>query len=138
MTTGEPPTATASQPEAGPVEIATGFVEAFGALDADAAVAYLADDADLSGTDAWTVEGLPVLLSLLEAMGYEQILDSCAEQGSSSTGTDVRCTFAFHAIPSHELGLGPYDGSFFELTVRDGKIADASWSWETADRTARV
>ena len=55
-----------------------------------------------------------MLLSLLEAMGYEQILDSCAEQRSSSTGTDVRCTFAFHAIRTHELGLGPYDGSFFE------------------------
>ena len=116
--------------EQGAIGVATGFVEAFGAFDAERAVGHLTEFADLSGTDARTPDGLPQLLELLEAQGYRQILEPCREDGEASIGTNVRCPFAFHLIRSDEIGLGPYGGSYFELTVRDGKISDASWHWE--------
>ena len=133
-TTDQPPVATGASEDpahaAAANEVATGFVEAFGAFDADGAIAYLADDADLSGLDQGRgTQGLRWLLSLLEAQGYEQMLDSCDVTGDVL----VRCAFDFHGIRSDEIGLGPYSGSFFDLTVRDGEVVRASVYWETAE-----
>ncbi|HZD17056.1 MAG TPA: hypothetical protein VE669_02830 [Actinomycetota bacterium] len=123
----EPETASPVAPA--PVEVAQGFVEAFGAFDADRAIAYLADDVDLSNLDAKTVEAFPLELALLEAMGYEQILvEPCRETGTSASGTTVRCPIDWHAIRSDEIGLGPYPGNW-HLTVRDGEIASVSLDW---------
>jgi len=132
---GQNTTTPAGEPAAvvaGAEEVATGFVEAFGAFDADRAIAYLADDADLSGLEGGT-QKLPSLLSLLEAQGYKQMLTSCDGSGSTASGTDVVCTFDFHGIRSDEIGLGPYSGSSFDLTVRDGEIVRASVYWETGE-----
>jgi len=123
-----------------PQEVATGFVEAYGALDTDQAIAYLAGDADISGlltsVGAEGMEGtpqeLPLQISWLDASGYTQLLDSCRETGSSASGTVVRCTFDFQNLRSDEVGLGPWSGSYFDLTVRDGQIIRASEYWETA------
>lgn len=120
---GDPGTSSPVGPTA--VEVATGFVEAFGAFDADRAIAYLADDVDLSQLDAKTVEAFPLELSLFEAMGYQQTLaEPCRETGTSASGTAVRCPIDWHAIRSAEIGLGPYPG-YWDLTVRDGEIARA-------------
>jgi hypothetical protein len=132
---GQNTTTPAGEPAAvvaGAEEVATGFVEAFGAFDVDRAIAYLADDADLSGLEGGT-QNLPSLLSLLEAQGYKQMLTSCDGSGSTASGTDVVCTFDFHGIRSDEIGLGPYSGSSFDLTVRDGQIVRASLYWETGE-----
>ena len=140
-TRGEQNTTTlGNQPSMTPQEVATGFVEAYGALDADQARAYLADDADISGlitsVGAEGMEGtpqeLPLQISWLDASGYSQLLDSCRQTGSSSSGTVVRCTFDFGNLRSDEIGLGPWSGSYFDLTVRDGKVIRASEYWETA------
>jgi hypothetical protein len=131
---GDGQDATSGEPSAAPVEIATGFVEAFGAFDADKAIGYLADGADLTGLNG--VEGsaeFRLLLSLLQAQGYEQMGTSCEQTGSSAPGTDVHCTFDFHAIRSEEIGRGPYSGSYFDLTVRDGEIVQPSLYWETKE-----
>jgi len=116
------------------VEVATDFVKAFGAFDAERAIGDLADGTDLAGLNG--VEGsaeLRLLLSLLEAQGYEQMGTSCEQTGSSASGTDVRCTFDFHGIRSDEIGRGPYSGSYFDLTVLDGKIQRPSLYWETKE-----
>jgi dipeptidyl aminopeptidase/acylaminoacyl peptidase len=127
---GQPETVYPADPKA--EEVATGFVKAFGAFDADRAITYLADDADLQ-LDVTTPEDLPLLTSFLEAQGYEQILvEACRVTGSFSFGTEVRCRFDFHAIRSDEIGLGPYRGSYWDLTVRDGEIAEVSLDWEIA------
>jgi hypothetical protein len=42
----------------------------------------------------------------------------------------VHCTFDFHLFGSDRLGFGPYDGSSFDLTVRDGEIVRAAASFE--------
>ena len=120
-----------------PEEVATSFVEAVGASDAERAISYLADDADISlmisSVGAQGVEGtqeeLRLLLSLFEATGYKQMLDSCEELSSSvsssATGTSLSCTFDYHNFRSDEIGRGPFSGSSFSLTVRDGEIVQA-------------
>jgi hypothetical protein len=116
-----------------PVELATSFVEAVGASDAEQAISYLGDDADISlmisSVGAQGVEGtlgeFRLLLSLFEATGYKQMLDSCKDLGSSVSGTSLRCTFEYHNFRSDEIGRGPFSGSSFSLTVRDGEIVQA-------------
>jgi hypothetical protein len=113
------------------VEVAQGFVAAYGALDADQAVTYLADDADITGMiEEYNVQGnldqLPLVLAWLEAIDYQQMLRSCEEQSRSADGIVLHCTYDFHSMGSDELGLGPYAGSFFDLTVRDGEIVRAA------------
>ncbi len=122
-------------------KVATSFIYAYGAFDVERATTYLADDADISGmmesVNAEGVEGtldeFRLLLSLLEAQGYKQMLDSCQEQGSSAAGTTLRCTFDFHTIRSDLIGLGPFSGSYFDLTVRDEEIVQASKTWGTEE-----
>jgi hypothetical protein len=120
-------------------EVATDFLQAYGALDAEQAITYLADDADVSqmiaavGASGGTVDDFRLLVSFLEAEGYEQTLSSCEELDSSASGTDVHCTFDFHAIRSDEIGRGPFSGSYFDLTVREGKVVRASTFWEITE-----
>jgi hypothetical protein len=116
-----------------PVKVATDFVEAVGAFDADRAITSLADDAEFSkligSVGAQGVQGTPeelrLLLSLLEATGYKQMEDSCEELVSSDSGTTVRCTSDYHNFRSDEIGRGPFSAVSFELTVRDGEITQA-------------
>jgi hypothetical protein len=120
-------------------KVATGFLEAYGAFDVDQAITYLADGADISGLMLGparvegTQEELRLNLSMLKAGGYKQMLESCGETGSRASSTAVRCTFDFHFLRSDELRQGPFRGSSFDLTVRDGEIVQASVSWELAE-----
>jgi hypothetical protein len=137
---GQNATTPASEPTAvSPVdtkaqEVATGFVEAFGAFDADRAISYLADDADILWLmravgiqDAeGTLDEFRLLISMGQAMSSKLTLDPCEETESSASATEVRCTFDVHSLGSDELGLGPYSGNYFALTVRDGEIVRAS------------
>jgi len=116
-----------------PMEVATSFLEAYGAFDAEQAITYLADDADITkligSVGAQGVEGTQeefrLLVSLLEATGYKQMLISCEELGSSGGGTGVRCTSDYHNFRSEEIGRGPFSSVSFDLTVRDGEIERA-------------
>jgi hypothetical protein len=136
---GQDATTPAGEPSVAPVDatairVATDFVNAFGAFDAERTLGDLADGTDLAGLNG--VDGsaeLRLLLSLLEAQGYEQMGTSCEQTGSSASGTEVHCTFDFHAIRSDEIGRGPYSGSYFDLTVLDGKIQRPSLYWETKE-----
>ena len=116
-----------------PVDVATSFLEAYGAFNAEQAITYLADDADISqmiesvgarGVEG-TLEEFRLLVSWLEATGYKQTLISCEELGSSASGTSVRCTSDYHNFRSDEIGRGPFSPVSFDLTVRDGAIVQA-------------
>ena len=116
-----------------PMEVATSFLGAYGAFDAEQAITYLADDADISqmigsvgaqGVEG-TLEEFRLLISLLEAQGYKQTLISCEELDSSASGTSVRCTSDYHTFRSDEIGRGPFSAISFSLTVRDGEIVQA-------------
>jgi len=112
------------------VQVAEGFLDAFGAFDADRARTYLAEDADITGmTEGKGVAGLDLMTSWLEAMGYRQTVTSCTA-GTSGPDITVACAFEFHAIRSQEIGRGPFSGSDFWIIVRDGEISRASMSWQ--------
>ena len=119
-------------------EVATRFAMAFRALDADQAITYLADDADISGLvgslggegTEGTAEGLRLFISWLEAARYDQLLsDSCAE----TSGAVVRCPFEFHLLGSQEIGREPYSGSYLDLTVQGREVVQAEMSWATGE-----
>jgi hypothetical protein len=133
------PPPTTAPGETTPVAIAMNFLQTYGAFQAEAATGYLTDDADIGsliGTesvDASTnAEQLRLLISFLEAQGFEQMVDPCEVVGASGTETYVRCTFSFHMFRSNEIGRGPFDGSSYNLTVRDGKIVQASVDYDTS------
>jgi hypothetical protein len=133
------PTAPSPTADTTPVGVATDFLEAYGSFDAETAVGYLADDADIDGligTESVSAAGNPsqlrLLISWLQAGAFEQVLDPCEEVATSATDTSVRCTFSFDLFRSNEIGRGPFDGSSYNLTVRDGKIAQASVQYDTA------
>jgi hypothetical protein len=116
-----------------PVEVATSFLGAYGAFDAEQAITYLADDADITkligsvgaqGVEG-TLEEFRLLVSLAEATGYKQTLVSCEELGSSAAGTGVLCTSDYHNFRSDEIGRGPFSSVSFDLTLRDGEIVRA-------------
>jgi hypothetical protein len=152
-TTTEPTTTGQQTPEAGAEQIARGFVDAYGAFDADRAETYLSDDAVFLGHSAVlarTPEERQLAISMLEAVGYKQSAVRCGEPNRTAAGTRLRCTFDFQALRSDEIAqvrvcpdpddcrteteggaivrggdLGPYSGSYFDLTVLDGKIVQA-------------
>jgi hypothetical protein len=133
-----PPASVSPADAAAAEEVAAGFLEAYGAFDVEQAITYLADDADLPGLvssagaqsvpDA-TVDDFRLLVALLEAMGYKQILHPCEQLASSTSGSELRCPFDYQFLRSDEIGLGPYSGSYWDLTVRDGEIVQASKTW---------
>jgi hypothetical protein len=138
-TADQPPVATGASEDpadAAAEEVATAFLEAYGALDAEQARTYLADDAVISSMAAQ--DDLQLLVSFLDATGYRQILDPCEASGESASGTRVRCAFDFHALRSGEIGLGPYTGGAFDLVVRDGEIVQVSQGWEIEEFSPQV
>lgn len=143
-------TAPAGTPSVSPVELtairsARNFAYAIGATDADTAFAYLAPDADISGLlfgppegAEGIVEELRLNVSMLKAQGFRQILGDCDQVGDVGSEATVRCAFDFDLMGSDELGLGPFTGSFYDLTVRDGTIVRAAVNWEIAEFSPRV
>jgi hypothetical protein len=107
------------------VEIAKDFVEAYGTFDIEQAGQLLARNADISDLGG-TLEGLRLEMAWFEAMGYKQILGRCEAVGRSVDGTTVRCPYDFHALRSEEIGLGPFGGSVFDVTVEDDAVVRAS------------
>jgi hypothetical protein len=112
-------------------EVAVNFLEAYGAFDLEAVMTYLADDGTISSFGGHDDPGL--ILALLEAQGYKQILHSCEELVGGQSGATFRCAYDFHAIRSDEIGRGPYSGSYFDVTVRDGQVAGLEQVWEIED-----
>jgi hypothetical protein len=120
-------------------EVAHGFLDAYAAFDAQKAMSYVADDADLTGLIDPQVpadtEGLSLMLSMFEAWGYKLILTSC-ETVAHESDTSVVCDVDVHGIRSDEIGRGPFSGSYFVITVRDGAIVRA-WVSEPPEKFER-
>jgi hypothetical protein len=104
--------------------VARGFLDAYGSLDADRALTYITEDAIAQGVvEGWTTpEQLRLAFAHDQALGYKQTISGCEQQGNSASGVSLRCAFDMHALRSDEIGLGPYTGNYWRLTVRDGKI----------------
>ena len=111
----------------GAAEVATSFLQAYGAFDVKRAMTYLAGEATIASMG---VDDDPRLLnSWLEATGYRQMLGSCEQLGNPSSGS-VRCPFEFHALRSGEIGRGPFGGASFDLVIREGRIVHVAQNWE--------
>ena len=121
----------ATDQAATPVEIATDFVEAYGALDVETVASYLDEEADLQLFNADS-EGLSMAFRWDQAAGFELLPGSCAETRTGPAGSVIRCEYDYHAIRSEEIGLGPYNGNWLDLTVVDGKITSAFDHLETS------
>jgi hypothetical protein len=106
------------------VDVATAFVEAYAASDVAKAASYLTDNA-LAGFGG-EVGGLGPGLRQGQAAGFKLLFEPCEAQDSSPPGTSVRCPYDYHGIRSDEIGLGPYSGSWFDITVLEGEIASVS------------
>jgi hypothetical protein len=122
-------------PGATPSEkVARRFLDAYGAFETNRALQYLTKDAIAGGvghSGSWGDRPrFRADIALSRAQGIKQLVTSCEEQGRSARGVGVRCDFDLHAIRSDELGLGPYTGNSWELTVRDGKITSAAATWD--------
>jgi hypothetical protein len=136
----EPPTVNPA--DAAAEEVALGFLDAYAAIDAQKAMTYVADDADLrnlidvSHQVPANAEGLSLRLSLLQAMGYELTVTSC-EAAPIGSDTSVVCDSVFHAIRSDQIGRGPFSNSSFVFTVRDGAIVRAGFGPEPLDKFDR-
>jgi hypothetical protein len=105
-------------------EIARGYADAHASLDADQAITYLADD--VLAAEWGSADQLRLHYSFLDALSAKNRVTGCEERERTAAGVVVRCTSGGHFMRSDELGLGPYDGDYQDLTVRDGKIVAIS------------
>ena len=95
-------------------EIAMTYLAALAAHDVEAAAASLSDGAltRLGGLD-----GMRLQAELDVANGFQMLVDSCEPGTTSASGTLVRCTYDYHGLRSSEIGLGPFTGSTYRVTV---------------------
>jgi hypothetical protein len=115
-------------------QVATEFLEAFAAFDAEAAGAYLATRASTERIIDQEIADYRDAIALYQAWGYEQDLGACRQFGATATGLEVRCPFAYQLMGSRELGFGPFDGSYFSVTVDDesGMITEVTSTTSSA------
>jgi hypothetical protein len=138
--TQPPPTLRLVDPTAG--ETASSFVQAFGQLNADRALTFVADGADitrLTGTGS-SPSDLRQIIAWLDATGFTQYRHGpCVPSTSSfASGTTVSCSFEFEGLRSGELGFPAFSGSSIDVTVQDGEVVQASLNWETEKFSPKV
>lgn len=112
-----------------PQQVATGYVEALAAYDLTRAESYLSGDPDLR---LWG--GVPTdLAGWRAAQAWNQAVDFQMEPGTCRTdapdtaaSATVECPYTYQAFGSADLGLGPYKGSTWSVTVEDGTVVAAS------------
>ena len=135
----EPPTV---NPADAAAEVALGFLDAYAAFNAQKAMTYVADDAnlrdliDVSHQIPANAEGLSLRLSLLQALGVELTVTSC-EAIPIGSDTSVVCESVFHALGSDQIDRGPFNNSPFVFTVRDGAIVRVGFGPEPLNKFDR-
>jgi hypothetical protein len=107
------------------------FLGAFADFDADAVGSRLATGASTEGIVTEDVQDYRQAIALYQARGYEQQLGSCQQVAATPTALVVRCPFSYHLLGSRELGVGPFEGSTFGVTVdnESGTISGVVNTW---------
>jgi hypothetical protein len=137
---GQPATSTIRPLDLATIETASGFAATFADLDAEGALDYLADGAEiteLTGTGSSAVD-LRHSFAWFEATGFQAHFGPCLAGPAGTTSTFVTCPFDFHALRSDEIGAGPFAGSTLSLTVSDGQISRAAISLKIDEFSPRV
>jgi hypothetical protein len=113
-----------SPDSAAALDTARGFLEAFAIFAPETAASYLT--ADVLEAEFDGLEGLRLETGFWEATGFKLLVGTCETGEVSPDGIEVRCPYDYHGIRSDEIGLGPYPGSSWSFTIKDGKIVTAS------------
>jgi hypothetical protein len=113
-----------SPDSAAALDTARGFLEAFASFASETAASYLT--ADVLEAEFDGLEGLRLETGFWEATGFKLLVGTCETGEVSPDGIEVRCPYDYHGIRSDEIGLGPYPGSSWSFTIKDGKIVTAS------------
>jgi hypothetical protein len=111
------------------VRTANEFVHAFASGDVPRARALLSPRApttgDLDGDD-W-----PAVSRYFQAAEGRLIFTRpCRVLTRTGAGTTARCAYRYQLLGSSQLGLGPYDGSYFEVVTKAGRVTLAFMHFE--------
>ena len=111
-----------------PKQVAAQYLDALAAYDIPRAESYLSTDADLKLWDntPTDLDGWRAAQAWNEAVDFEMDPRPCQAGATVASTTDLRCPYVFEGLGSKELGLGPYHGSVYLVTVRDGRVVAAS------------
>jgi hypothetical protein len=103
--------------------VASDYLTAVAAYDADRAASYLADGAriQLRGISV-DAQSIGAQLRWSQAMGFRMLPGRCALESVSAPAADVACVFDAHGLGSERLGRGPFEDNVLRLTVVDGEI----------------
>lgn len=116
----EVPVTTVAPESAEALAIAEAFMEARDAADVEATFALFSDDVHLSSL-ARTAEELVLWYAWDEAYGADIVSFECRELADARL-TRVGCTYATTNAWAEALGVGPFSGSSYLLTMSDGRI----------------
>lgn len=115
---------------AGPVDtgaatgLASDFMDALAAYDADRATSYLADDASVQlGPSTVDADSMGSHLRWAQAAGFRLFPVRCELETVSVPAATVVCEFDARGLGSEWLGRGPFTDNVLRLTVVDGRIA---------------
>jgi hypothetical protein len=125
----EPPTSTtlaATAETAAAIELASAFLDAYWAFDADQALGYLAEEA-LYGQDPEEFR-----LEHAQRKAWRNMYrpaQPCRVVENTAAGVVVRCPYEYDSLGSDVVGFGPFTDNYEDLTVLDGEIV----AWATHD-----
>jgi hypothetical protein len=112
-----------------PLEVATAYVEAFGAFDAETVGSMLAPTANVltwEGRNDWRRD-----ISYLEAAGFQFTFHECRESPPQlSGGVRVHCEYDAHGLGSDRIGLEPFGGSVFRVIIDDGLVVESNMGFD--------
>ena len=121
---------------AGPVddgaatELASDFMAALAAYDADRAASYLADGAGIQlRTSTVDAESMGPQLRWTRAAGFRLLPGRCELESVSAPAATVACAYDVHGLGSERLGRGPFTDNVLRLTVVDGEIVSGVEEW---------
>jgi hypothetical protein len=109
------------------VVVASDYLAAAAAYDADRAASHLADGAriELRGITV-DAETMGAQLRWSRAMGFRLQPGPCVLESVSAPAVNVACTYDAHALGSERLGRGPFVDNLLRLTVVDGEIVSGA------------
>ncbi len=115
--------------EGAAIELASDFVDALAAYDAERAVSYLADDARIRlRTSTLDATLIGPQLRWTRAAGFRLLPRPCEPSNVSAPApaATIACAYAVQGLGSERLGRGPFSGYVLRLTVEDGEIVSGS------------
>jgi hypothetical protein len=117
------------EPAASDIRTATRFVGALSLFDLHRVRELLAPGATFTGavdTGQWALA-----MRFFHETGGQILPGPCYALSQASSEAVVDCPYRYQLMRSGDLGLGPYTGSNFEITTRDGRVTAVNMDHET-------